>query len=317
MEQVRLNTIPALLTVGPLMIGGMNDLGAAIGLTFTTATVVTQKLTNLVTACGNYEQAKQTRTTRRAAKKEALENARVYLRVIRDLLKTILGTQYSDRWTALGYHGTLTQPRTLEEVIAALNAAKNFFTNNPTMEIEGVDATAAQAQLLLDAMTTAENDVAAAQTAVESLGHVRTEKVEELRKLMRGVVRELESRLDPMDPRWTRFGLNRPGAETTPDKVEEVQVALIEPDVAAARWKPAAYANHYRVWMKIVGVDAEPVAVGSPNDTNFTIENLPLGATVEIYVSAVSGVGESLLSEKVVVVTHAQGVRADTDSRFK
>ncbi|MDB6024436.1 MAG: hypothetical protein JWM68_659, partial [Verrucomicrobiales bacterium] len=46
------------------------------------------------------------------------------------------------------------------------------------------------------------------------------------------------------------------------------------------------------------------VAVGSPADLDFTLENLPAASTVEIYISAVNNGGESQLSEKVTIVTH-------------
>ncbi|MDB6026989.1 MAG: hypothetical protein JWM68_3212, partial [Verrucomicrobiales bacterium] len=58
------------------------------------------------------------------------------------------------------------------------------------------------------------------------------------------------------------------------------------------------------VWKRVIGLDAEPVAVGSPADLDFTLENLPAASTVEISISAVNNGGESQLSEKITITTH-------------
>lgn len=60
-----------------------------------------------------------------------------------------------------------------------------------------------------------------------------------------------------------------------------------------ADWDDALRADHYRVWIFIVGVDTAFRAVESPNDSDATLSDLPSGATVRCYVTAVNGVGES------------------------
>jgi hypothetical protein len=62
-------------------------------------------------------------------------------------------------------------------------------------------------------------------------------------------------------------------------------------------------AEHYRVWKRVIGVEAEFVNVDSPTDANFTLENLPAHASVEIAVSAVNNGGESDLSASITIVT--------------
>ncbi|MFN7140261.1 MAG: fibronectin type III domain-containing protein, partial [Limisphaerales bacterium] len=56
-----------------------------------------------------------------------------------------------------------------------------------------------------------------------------------------------------------------------------------------------------RVWKKVQGVDEEFVPVGSPADRDFTIENLPCDAVVEIAVTAVNRGGESRRSAAITV----------------
>ncbi|MDB6025731.1 MAG: hypothetical protein JWM68_1954, partial [Verrucomicrobiales bacterium] len=125
-----------------------------------------------------------------------------------------------------------------------------------------------------------------------------------LRKRIRDVINELNMRLDPLDERWLAFGLNKPGALDMPDVPENITAILIGPNAAAMKWDAAARATYYRVWKRVIGVDAEPVAVGSPADIDFTLENLPAASTIEIYVSAVNNGGESQLSEKITITTH-------------
>ena len=110
--------------------------------------------------------------------------------------------------------------------------------------------------------------------------------------------------MGPLDPRWKAFGLNMPGASAIADIVEGLKAVLIGATTVALKWNASARADYYRVFKKVLGVDAEPVAAGSPADLDLTLENLPNNATVEIYVVAVNNGGESQPSEKVTIVTH-------------
>ncbi len=73
----------------------------------------------------------------------------------------------------------------------------------------------------------------------------------------------------------------------------------------ALKWDAAARADYYRVFKKVLGVDEDFVAVGSPADLDFTIENLPANATVEIQISAVNTGGESQRTASVTIAMHA------------
>ena len=92
MKQIKIQSIPGMINAGGLILGGVTDLSASIGLTFNTQTEIAQELTDLVMACGNHEQTKQTKVTRRSALMDAVNDTRFYVRSLRDVLKRCSAT---------------------------------------------------------------------------------------------------------------------------------------------------------------------------------------------------------------------------------
>ena len=129
-------------------------------------------------------------------------------------------------------------------------------------------------------------------------------KLEAIRKSLRDLINELSALMGPLDQRWKAFGFNMPGADETPDSPDGLSVILIGPNAAAMKWNAAARAAYYRVWMKIHGSNDDYVAMGSPADLDFTLENLPANSTIDIVVTAVNNGGESAVSQVVTIVTH-------------
>ncbi|MFN7141370.1 MAG: fibronectin type III domain-containing protein, partial [Limisphaerales bacterium] len=93
------------------------------------------------------------------------------------------------------------------------------------------------------------------------------------------------------------------GLKQAPKKPENVSVVLEGETAASVKWSPAPRAQHYRVWVKVMGVDDEAKPVGRAGDCDFTIENLPPNAEVEVSISAVNTGGESGRSDVVLVAT--------------
>ncbi|MDB6024429.1 MAG: hypothetical protein JWM68_652, partial [Verrucomicrobiales bacterium] len=253
-------------------INGANAMGAA--LKHMTASVLLGLRLALLVAFNNLETGRQLLRDRRAVLSSTVETARIFATLARDILKPFFGSQYSLAWEAVGFRGTLMVPETREEVIRLLECIIAFFNANPTMEWADRNVTAAQAQILLTAINAANDGVLNQRTAVDDLMTARDEKFEGMRKGLRDLINELDHLLDPMDARWLSFGFNKPGAEESPDVVTNVTAILIGPNAAAMKWGASARAGYYRVWRRIIGVDAEPVAVGSPADLDFTLENL-------------------------------------------
>jgi hypothetical protein len=304
MKQKQIVTINAALNAGKLILAGITEVAAGVSLPHNPVGDINADLLNQIMACGNHEQAKQVKVTRRNTMLEKLEEATKFIRATRDMFKMLWGNEFSELFSALGFkNGSLAMPESLEDISGMLQAIKTHLTANPTQEV-GTVITAARAQELLDALFAAQAAVVAQDVTISTLMNVRDEKFETLRKRISAVYQELRMQLDPLDERWGNFGFYKPGADETPDKVEGVQVTLIGATAAAVKWGASARAAYYRVWYRIHGTTGDYIAAGSPADLDFTIENLPVASAIDIVITAVNTGGESPLSEIMTITTH-------------
>ena len=222
----------------------------------------------------------------------------------RDVLKPFLGRSRSQAWDEIGLASSLAIDSSREKISRLLRSFKVHFAANPAHEVLTKDVTAARYQVLFDDLDAGRGALAARGSDRATARRTRDEKAAQLRKRVRDTIKELGMKLGPLDPRWTAFGLNMPGAMQMPDVPQQVVAVLIGNNAVAVKWAAAPRAEYYRVWKKVNGVDQELIAVGSPNDRDFTIEGLPANSTVEIAISAVNSGGETITSEVVTVVTH-------------
>ncbi|MDB6023996.1 MAG: hypothetical protein JWM68_219 [Verrucomicrobiales bacterium] len=304
MKQEQLLTIPSLMGAVAIAKAAATVKGPGIPLLQNTDINIGIDADALTTARNIHEQSKVVLAGKRSFLAGVVVMVRVCLTLGRDILKPLLGGDYSQAYDVLGLIGSTMIPRTAEELLVVLDAFKAFFVLHPELENEPCNITAARMQVLYDQLLAAETAVNLQVTDVQTRKDLRDAAADKLRRRLRGLIDEMGQSLDPLDPRWLAFGFKMPGAQQTPDVVEGLIAVLIGPSTSALKWKAPARAEYYRVWMRVVGVDAEPVAVGSPADIDFTLENLPANSTVEISVSAVNNGGESALSEKVTIVTH-------------
>ncbi len=305
MKQNLVKQIPALIPAGTKAINGATLYAAIIGATQGTPENIAADLNGLISARDNYELAKVTLTSARSAFFTKREMTRERIRIARDILKEYLGTEYNSNWDITGMNGSIMVPFSADDLLPIALGFKAHFTANQTHEVAAIQATAAAMQTLYDDLTTAQNAVITAEDNVEALLEVRNAKADRLYKRLRACIEELVLLLDPLDTRWTAYGFNKPGADESPESPENLIATLIGPTAVALKWDPAARAEYYRVFKKVIGVDEDYVAVGSPADLDFTLENLPMNATVEIQISAVNNGGESGRTTAVTVVTHA------------
>ncbi len=294
--------IDGALTLCSSAINGATNFGAS--LKHMTAAVLIALRTSLLTAFNNLETGRQVLRDKRAALANVMEQARAYATLAKDVLKPMFGSQYSERWDPTGFRGSLVVADNSEDMLRLLESLKDYFAANAAHEVAGRNITSAQAQVLLDALVTAHDDVLNQKTLVDQLSTARDEKFEALRKGLRDLCNELAVLLDPLDARWLSFGFNKPGADETPDEVESVVATLIGPTAVALKWAASARAAFYHVWKRVQGVDEDYVLIGSPADLDFTLENLPTNATVDIAVSAVNTGGEGPRSTSVTITTH-------------
>jgi hypothetical protein len=303
MKQNKITTINGAINSAQLILTGIAEVGIGITLTYNPQADLNTDLVNAIMARGNHEQAKLVKATRRNALVDEINRTQKFVRATRDLFKMLWGNDYSQLFTALGFQGDLSVSDSIEDLVGMLIAIKTHLTNNPTQEL-GTLVTAAHAQSLLDALNVAQGALASQEGEIETLMAVRDGKFEILRKRLSDVYQELRMQLDPLDGRWLKLGLNMPGADETPDKVEGVQVTLIGATAAAVKWDAAVRAAYYRVWYRLHGATGDYIAAGSPADLDFTIENLPAASAIDIVVTAVNTGGESPLSEVMTIATH-------------
>ena len=305
MKQKQINTITGAITSAQMIILGITELGATVTLTRNPKSEIVDELTNTIMACGNLEQAKQVKATRRNALVDSINDSQKYIRVVRDFLKSIFGNTYTDLWTALGFsNDSLAVSDLPEDLIRLLLAIVAHLTNNPSLEV-GTVITAARAQALHDALVAAKHALESQEANVNMAMIERDAKYSVLRKRISNVYQELLMELDDLDPRWKKFGFNIPGADETPEQVTGVKVTLIGPTAAAVKWEAAQRASYYRVWMKLHGTEGDYTPAGSPADLDFTIENLPANSQIDIVVTAVNNGGESPVSEVITITTNA------------
>ncbi|MDB6026664.1 MAG: hypothetical protein JWM68_2887 [Verrucomicrobiales bacterium] len=258
----------------------------------------------LINSRNTYEEAKLTLAERQALVDSIMGVGREFITNGRDNLKPHLGYQYSKTWDVTGMVGSIAVPDQLVFLHPMLDSYNAYYGAHRAHEVASLNLTAARADELSTQLMTALTAVNEQETEVSRLKRIRDVKAEKLLRRLRGLRDELGQVLDPLDTLWMAFGFNMPGADQTPESPANVSAVVIGPGTAALRWDAAARAEYYRVWKRVIGVDAEPVAVGSRADIDFNLENLPAASTIEIYVSAVNNGGESQLSEKITITTH-------------
>ncbi|MBA4149784.1 MAG: fibronectin type III domain-containing protein [Verrucomicrobia bacterium] len=220
----------------------------------------------------------------------------------RDLLKRSLGKQYSTAWAGTGFNFSLSMPRSVASMVNVTGTLKGYLTSHPDMERAEL-MTAAILGASLDALSDAQDAVTLKKSALGTQLTARLQEEKNLRILLSWTVDELGRKLDPLDDRWTAFGFNKPGLKATPPVPQNLLAVLIGTNAISMKWDKAARATHYRIWKKVIGVDADFVFVDSRGDLDFTIEGLPGNSQVEVLVSAVNSGGESQRTTAVLVQT--------------
>ena len=251
----------------------------------------------------SYIQARELLKQKRAELYSLRDEARLFTMLSCDILKPLFGRSYSEVWDQTGFKGSLASPLKPGQLMVLANALSRFFELRPDLELPTREVTSASAAALGERLKNAMFAVNKQEVETGNLKQQRDKNFAALRKCMRDMVNELAILLDPFDPRWMLFGFNRPGATQTPETPVKVKVQITDQKQANITWPAPARAEYFRVWVKVIGVDAEPKAIGSPSDPDFLWEELPVQNTVEIFVSAVNSGGESPLSEAVRITT--------------
>lgn len=277
------------------MCDGLGALEVTLGVKQNTETVMRAALAAARSSETAYGDAKVAKKEANKMVTDADKEARVFIGNSRKRLAKFFGEAYSTEWSAAGWPGNSTaMPSTQDERFELVAKLKAWFTGHAAHESADMETTAAIADLIHTAYSNARAALANKIGLAGAAKAARDAAEENLRSRMRGLIEELDVVLSDEDPRWHDFGLSRPADEDAPEAPGIVMLTAGVPQTLLADWDDALRADHYRVWVLVVGVDTEFHAVQSPSDSDATLPGLPSGATVKVRVTSVNSAGESL-----------------------
>lgn len=294
-----LPTNPAQLrTMGDAIADGLHDLEAIIGVLQHTEVKVRANVADSTAKQLAFAESFSARQGLTQAQTTADNNGRVFIGQTKNVLAATLGGQWSQVWEPTGFpNQSLAIPTTLDERLSLLGSLQAFLVANPTLENAPLNVTAARAGILFNALSDARHDINAnlADGAQKKLERNNADTA--LRVRIRGVIDEIDSLIDDDDPRWYQFGLVPPAYSDAPDAPENlILTAGGSPGEVLVDWSDSARAVSYRVYKKIVGVDADFTLIASPADSDATLAGLPSGQTVQVKVVAVGAAPQNLTS---------------------
>jgi hypothetical protein len=248
-----------------------------------------------------YAQARSFAADARAEFRAALDDGRDFCATATDILKPHLGRRWNSKWQAAGFSGGSLRQAT--DPVPRLGLFRAYFRLHPEHENAPLDITAAEADVMLAAIDSAQS-LSDGRAALEATAkQERDAAVRQLRRRLSALRNELTLLIGVDDPRWYHFGFNRPVDGRIPEPVTGLTVAPAGPGAVQVRWEPSSLADNYRVTRQIQGVDPEPVEVGLFADPLAIVTSLPSEATVTIQVSARNSAGETLPATVQAIVS--------------
>ncbi len=275
---------------------GADEIGAGIPLLINTGQVIGENRAELASTQAAYKQYI-------AALEQAFENyhegfteCRTWCMQTRDYLKRYLGNEFNQAWTAAGFHNSLAIEPNEAFVNTLLGSLAAFFDDHEDWQDEAHGITAAQAQSLRDGLTSAYGAVSFVKQQSRISKEARDAAFKALRARLSGLCAELRQRIGLYDPRWLAFGLNIPGASTTPAVPENVTAISYGSGQILAACDAVPNASHYRFFTQANLEQLEPVFAGNSYTPSLVISGLEAGQPYQVFVSAANAAGESDLS---------------------
>lgn len=285
------------------MADGLSQHEATIGIEQNTFAKFRADLDALLAAQAPFLAAETAQGTAYTALRSADSNGKGFIAKSIKLLAITLGTRWSDAWIATGLPDqSVSTPGSQDKRFTALAGLKAYFTANPTKESAALNITAAAATTLHTAISNARQAAGNALTFTKGKLIPRDNALRAMRRRFRATIDEIENLLPIDDPRWYDFGLNRPADPAQPGTPADVTGTALGSQRALVQYSGARRANSFNIYRQIVGADTTPVKVTNTEGTQYTLENLPVGATVKITVTGVNEAGEGPASDPVQVV---------------
>jgi hypothetical protein len=282
------------------MANGCNTYQNPIGLMHTTENTLRAALLPAQTGEIAYQTSRAAKANAVSAQDVQDANAATFITKARDVLKTYLGNNWSERWEQTGFpNQSLAVPGTLAERMQLLRSLEIYFTAHAAQENAPLGVTAVAAKDLFASFSTARSTVNNCLTDVRQKRTARDTAVEALRRKMRDLINELNQLLEENDGRWQAFGLNIPGGTQVAEVPQGLVVSGAGTGHLLADWANAPRADRYRVYKQVVGVDSDFVLAATVTDSEANLNTFTPGARVRVKVTAINEGGESQSSAVV------------------
>lgn len=231
----------------------------------------------------------------------------------RKIMEGVHGKKANAGWQAAGFpQGKTAVPRSHATRRALLTAARAYLAAHATYEATlpqptgpALAVTAAAALALDGQMQTAQTLINARQGEQESCKDARDADVDDLYGEVSGTISELRDLLAADDARWEVFGLNIPANPNPPLGVTGFTLTGAGTGRELAAWNYAVRAVYYRLFLMIVGVDADFVNIADPRDLEYTLKNLTPGTTIKAYIVPMNDGGAGPASPTLTKVVGA------------
>lgn len=297
------NKRDSLFALADDMCDGAHDHEVAVGLKQNLEAVLRPALDAARAAEAAYGTAQVNRKAANAVLTTADNAAKVFIGNARKRLSKFFGESYSTEWGAAGWPNNVTSmPTTQDARFNLVNSLKLYLTGMPAHESADMEVTAAIATTLFTNLSNARTGLDQKVTLAGQAKAARDAAETNLRKRMIGLITELETLLGDDDPLWHAFGLNRPADSEAPEAPTFTTATANGPGHVLVDWDDALRATRYRVWIMIVGTDADFHPVLTVLDSDATLSGLPSGATVKIRVTSGNDAGESEAGPEATVV---------------
>ena len=294
-----------LFTLAEDMADGAHNHGAALGLKQNTETSLRADLDPAIAAQADYKKTVSANTDLSTALIVADSNGKAFIGSARRVLASNFGEKWNQSWAGTGFPDNSTAvPNTQAKRQALLLSLKNFFTDNPSYEVNTpkLIVTAALADTLWTALVAARTAAKDGSTLAGQKKVVRDDTEQTLRDRLSGMIAELGQLLDDTDPLWLAFGLNEPGAVNLPDSADALVATAGPAGTVLLHWSAGSRATRSRVFQQILGVDDLPVNVKTVTEPETTLTGLPSGKTAQYYIISANDAGQAAPSDKVTIV---------------
>ena len=221
-----------------------------------------------------------------------------FLTAAQGCLEQLYGKRFNPDWSAAGWPGGSTAiPRPHDQRLTLCSSLRAYLAANPAHEHPAVAPyipfTAAEALARHTALSTARAQMNTAASDQEACQDVLEADEKALRRRFSGTVSECRQLLPADSALYEALGLNIPANPTPPEPVTATTATPAGPGRLLIEWLPARRAEAYRVMVKVVGTDPEPVQAERAEALEYTLKNLPAGATVEIRIIATNEGGDA------------------------